>query len=196
MRRDPLYISEDIYPLESDTDYYAVAFGCNENGEFSNSRVSRKFFHTKAFTPTEACTFTIDVTVDQQDLAIKVIPSDKNTSYITFIDERDTYRDNFATPRQYPPYDLYWRMQGLEAGQTIGDDDCFYTGDAAYNVVSLKAASAYIVFAYGCSADGRITTEPEIVEVHTKGTVDQPDLNSAAKRRRTVSARPAYRVIR
>ena len=57
-------------------------------------------------------------------------------------------------------------------------------------------ASAYIVFAYGCSADGRITTEPEIVEVHTKGTVDQPDLNSAAKRRRTVSARPAYRVIR
>ena len=196
VRRDPLYISEDIYPLESDTDYYAVAFGCNENGEFSNSRVSRKLFHTKAFTPTEACTFTIDVTVDQQDLAIKVIPSDKNTSYITFIDERDTYRDNFATPRQYPPYDLYWRMQGLEAGQTIGDDDCFYTGDAAYNVVSLKAASAYIVFAYGCSADGRITTEPEIVEVHTKGTVDQPDLNSAAKRRRTVSARPAYRVIR
>ena len=88
------------------------------------------------------------------------------------------------------------RVQGLEAGQTIGDDDCFYTGDAAYNVVSLKAASAYIVFAYGCSADGRITTEPEIVEVHTKGTVDQPDLNSAAKRRRTVSARPAYRVIR
>ncbi len=196
VRRDPLYISEDIYPLESDTDYYAVAFGCNENGEFSNSRVSRKLFHTKAFTPTEACTFTIDVTVDQQDLAIKVIPSDKNTSYITFIDERDTYRDNFATPRQYPPYDLYWRMQGLEAGQTIGDDDCFYTGDAAYNVVSLKAASAYIVFAYGCSADGRITTEPEIVEVHTKGTVDQPDLNSAAVRRRTVSARPAYRVIR
>lgn len=196
VRRDPLYISEDIYPLESDTDYYAVAFGCNENGEFSNSRVSRKLFHTKAFTPTEACTFTIDVTVDKQDLAIKVIPSDKNTSYITFIDERDTYRDNFATPRQYPPYDLYWRMQGLEAGQTIGDDDCFYTGDAAYNVVSLKAASAYIVFAYGCSADGRITTEPEIVEVHTKGTVDQPDLNSAAKRRRTVSARPAYRVIR
>lgn len=43
VRRDPLYISEDIYPLESDTDYYAVAFGCNENGEFSNSRVSRKF---------------------------------------------------------------------------------------------------------------------------------------------------------
>ena len=196
MRRDPLYISEDIYPLEANTDYYAVAFGCNENGEFSNSRVSRKLFHTKAFTPTEACTFTIDVTVDKQDLAIKVIPSDKNTSYITFIDERDTYRDNFATPRQYPPYDLYWRMQGLEAGQTIGDDDCFYTGDAAYNVVSLKAASAYIVFAYGCSADGRITTEPEIVEVHTKGTVDQPDLNSAAKHRRTVSARPAYRVIR
>ena len=196
VRRDPLYISEDIYPLEANTDYYAVAFGCNENGEFSNSRVSRKLFHTKAFTPTEACTFTIDVTVDKQDLAIKVIPSDKNTSYITFFDERDTYRDNFATPRQYPPYDLYWRMQGLEAGQTIGDDDCFYTGDAAYNVVSLKAASAYIVFAYGCSADGRITTEPEIVEVHTKGTVDQPDLNSAAKHRRTVSARPAYRVIR
>lgn len=196
VRRDPLYISEDIFPLESDTDYYAVAFGCNEDGEFSNSRVSRKLFRTKAFTPTEACTFTIDVTVDKQDLAIKVTPSDKNTSYITFIDERDTYRDNFATPRQYPPYDLYWRMQGLEAGQTIGDDDCFYTGDAAYNVVSLKAASAYIVFAYGCSADGRITTEPEIVEVHTKGTVDQPDLNSAAKQRRTGSPRTAYRVIR
>ena len=65
-------------------------------------------------------------------------------------------------------------MQGLEAGQTIGDDDCFYTGDAAYNVVSLKAASAYIVFAYGCSADGRITTEPEIVEVHTKGRWTSP----------------------
>lgn len=194
--RDPYYISEDIFPLEANTEYYAVAFGCNEDGYFSNSRVSRKLFRTKSFTPTEDCTFKIDVTVDKQDLAIKVTPSNKNTSYITFIDERDTYSDNFATPRQYPPYDLFWRMQGLQAGQTIQDDDCFYTGDSSYTVVSLKAASAYIVFAYGCSADGKITTEPEIIEVHTQGTIDQPDLVSSAKRRPTGAARPSYRVIR
>lgn len=194
LRRDPLYISEDVFPLEADQDYYAVAFGCNGDGQFSSSRVSRKLFRTKPFTPASDCTFTIDVTVDKQDLAIKVTPSDKTVSYITFIDERDTYSDNFATPRQYPPYDLYWRMQGLEAGKTLADDDCFYTGDAAYNVVSLKAASAYIVFAYGCTADGVITTEPQIVEVHTKGTVDRPDLAPAAKTGRR-SPRPVFHKV-
>lgn len=196
LRRDPLYISEEVYPLEADEDYYAVAFGCNEDGEFSSSRVTRKPFHTRPFVPTEQCTFQIDVTVDQQNLDIKIIPSDKTVSYITFIDERDTYSDNFATPRQYPPYDLYWRMQGLEAGQTLPDDDCFYTGDAVYRVESLKAASAYIVFAYGCTADGVITTEPEIVEVHTKGTIDEPFAAPARKDRKAPGARPAYRVVR
>lgn len=195
LQRDPLYISEDVYPLEADQDYYAVAFGCNDNGEFASSRVTRKLFHTKSFIPTSDCTFRIGVTVDKQDLAIKVTPSDKTMSYITFIDERDTYSDNFATPRQYPPYDLYWRMRNLEAGKTIADDDDFYKGDAAYNVVSLKAASAYIVFAYGCTADGVITTEPEIVVVHTKGTIDQPDLAPAAKTGRR-SPRPVFQKVR
>ncbi len=195
LRRDPLYISEDVYPLEADQDYYAVAFGCNEYGQFSSSRVSRKLFHTKPFTPTSDCTFRIDVTVDKQDLDIQVTPSDKTVSYITYIDERDTYSDNFATPRQYPPYDLYWRMQMIEAGKTLAADDCFYTGDATYKMTGLKAASAYIVFAYGCTADGVITTEPEIVEVHTKGTIDQPDLAPAAKSGRR-SPRSVFHKVR
>lgn len=195
LRRDPLYISEDVYPLEADADYYAVAFGCNANGELSSSRVARKLFHTKPFVPTENCTFQIDVTVDKQNFAIRVTPSDGTVSYVTFIDERDTYSDHFATPRQYPPYDLYWRMQGLETGQTLADDDCFYTGEASYNVLNLNAASAYIVFAYGCTADGVITTEPEIVVAHTKGTIDEPALAPAGKTSRW-SPRPAFRMVR
>ena len=195
LQRDPLYISEDVYPLEPLTDYYAIAFGCNDMGEFSSAHVSRKAFRTPAFVPAEKCTFSIDAQVEAQNLDITVIPSDPKCTYITFIDERDNFSDHFNSKLQYAPYDLYWRLQALAGeGKTLAQSKEFYTGTAKYSVVNLKASTAYIVFAYGCTADGVITTEPEIIEVVTRGTIDNPNEPASAKRKPL--HRNAYRVIR
>ena len=196
LMRDPLYISEDVYPLEPDTEYYAIALGCNDSGEFSNAKIGRKAFRTKAFVPSKQCSFTIETSVEKQDITVKVIPSDNTVSYISFIDERDNYSEHFAQAVQYPPYDMYWRMQNLEGSQTIADSQDFYKGgEANYTVVNLKASTRYIVYAYGCTADGVITTAPEIVEVSTRGTIDDP-YGSPAVKQKGRSQRPAYRVIR
>lgn len=192
--REPYYISEDIYPLEPDTEYYAVALGCDERGEFSNARIGRKLFRTKPFVAAEKCTFTIETSVDRQNIAVTVTPSDNSVTYISFIDERDNYSRNFAQPLQYPPYDLYYRLLNLKENETIGDSADFYAGKAVYTVVDLKASTAYIVYAYGCTADGVITTAPEIVEVLTRGTIDRTSAPAPHKHTRPLHG--TYRVIR
>lgn len=168
IKRDPYYSSEDLYPLEPSTDYYAVAFGCDENGDFSSGKVSKKVFRTSPFVASENCTFEIEATANRQDLNIKVTPSDPNVTYVTFIDERNNYSDNFSSSLQYSAYDIYWRKQLLEEGQDMTSSSEFYKGEALYNVVNLKASTAYIVFAYGCDKDGNITTESEVIKIVTE----------------------------
>lgn len=170
MKRDPLYTSEDLYPLEPSTNYYAIAFGCNDNGEFSSTKVSKKAFTTPPFVASEKCTFKIEASAKRQDLNITIIPTDPNVTFITFIDERDHFSNNFSSPLQYAAYDVYWRKQQLKKGQDLSSSKEFYKGRTSYTVVNLKASYTYIVYAYGCNKDGKITTEPEIITIVTESS--------------------------
>ena len=57
---------------------------------------------------------------------------------------------------QYAADDLFWTKYNLEAGRTLSDE--LLTGDIEMKAENLWASTGYVVYAYGCTADGVITT--------------------------------------
>ena len=142
-------------------------------------RQAKKEFRTPAFTPTEECTFDLDVTVSRQNLSIKVTPSNKNLTYICHLDKSATYYE-FETDMQYAADDLFWTKYNLEAGRTLSDE--LLTGDIEMKAENLWASTGYVVYAYGCTADGVITTPLTSVRVLTEAGSDTPPATAAKPR--------------
>ena len=155
--------NEAIRPLVAETDYCLIAFGVD--GKELRTDVAKKEFRTPAFTPTEECTFDLDVTVSRQNLSIKVTPSNKNLTYICHLDKSATYYE-FENDMQYAADDLFWTKYNLEAGRTLSDE--LLTGDIEMKAENLWASTGYVVYAYGCTADGVITTPLTSVRVLTE----------------------------
>ncbi len=169
--------------LLDDTDYYVYAFGCTDGN--STSPLSIEGFKTPKFVPAAQCSFDITTSVERQDVTVKVVPSDKNLTYYWSIYERSYYNE-FGTDVQYAADDLFWLQQSL--GQDGGKlEDQLLTGEDTYTVRDLKAATGYVICAYGLTSEGRITTVPTVAEVVTKGTIDTgsatPKLYSAGAHR-------------
>lgn len=176
VRENPL-VSEAIKPLVAETDYCLIVFGVDEKD--LRTDVVKKEFRTPAFTPTEECTFKLDVTVSRQNLAIKVEPSNKNVTYICHIDKSSNYYD-FETDEQYAADDLFWTKYNLGAGQTLSDE--LLTGNVEMKAENLWASTGYVVYAYGCTADGVITTPLMHVRVLTEAGSDTPSATTAKPR--------------
>ena len=160
--------SEAFKPLVAETDYCLVAFG-SEGGNPTTGELFTKAFRTPAFEPIEDCTFKIDVTVSRQNLAIKVEPSNKNLTYICHIDKSSNYYD-FETDEQYAADDLFWTKYGLAEGETLAGE--LLTGTVEMQARDLWASTGYVVYAYGCTADGVITTPLMHVRVLTEAGID------------------------
>jgi len=154
-----------------------IAFGVD--GKELRTDVAKKEFRTPAFTPTEECTFDLDVTVSRQNLSIKVTPSNKNLTYICHLDKSATYYE-FETDMQYAADDLFWTKYNLEAGRTLSDE--LLTGDIEMKAENLWASTGYVVYAYGCTADGVITTPLTSVRVLTEAGSDTPPATAAKPR--------------
>lgn len=169
--------NEAIRPLVAETDYCLIAFGVD--GKELRTDVAKKEFRTPAFTPTEECTFDLDVTVSRQNLSIKVTPSNKNLTYICHLDKSATYYE-FETDMQYAADDLFWTKYNLEAGRTLSDE--LLTGDIEMKAENLWASTGYVVYAYGCTADGVITTPLTSVRVLTEAGSDTPPATAAKPR--------------
>lgn len=176
VRENPL-VSEAIKPLVAETDYCLIVFGVDEKD--LRTDVVKKEFRTPAFTPTEECTFKLDVTVSRQNLAIKVEPSNKNVTYICHIDKSSNYYD-FETDEQYAADDLFWTKYNLGAGQMLSDE--LLTGNVEMKAENLWASTGYVVYAYGCTADGVITTPLMHVRVLTEAGSDTPSATTAKPR--------------
>ncbi len=170
--------SEAFKPLVAETDYCLVAFG-SEGGNPTTGELFTKAFRTPAFEPIEDCTFKLDVTVSRQNLAIKVEPSNKNLTYICHIDKSSNYYD-FETDEQYAADDLFWTKYNLGAGQTLSDE--LLTGNVEMKAENLWASTGYVVYAYGCTADGVITTPLMHVRVLTEAGSDTPSATTAKPR--------------
>ena len=175
-RENPL-VSEAIKPLVAETDYCLIVFGVD--GKELRTDVAKKEFRTPAFTPTEDCTFKIDVTVSRQNLAIKVEPSNKNLTYICHIDTSSNYYD-FETDAQYAADDLFWTKYNLKEGQTLSGE--LLTGTVEMKAENLWASTGYVVYAYGCTADGVITTPLMHVRVLTEAGSDTPPTTASSPR--------------
>jgi putative lipoprotein len=169
--------NEAIRPLVAETDYCLIAFGVD--GKELRTDVAKKEFRTPAFTPTEECTFDLDVTVSRQNLSIKVTPSNKNLTYICHLDKSATYYE-FENDMQYAADDLFWTKYNLEAGRTLSDE--LLTGDIEMKAENLWASTGYVVYAYGCTADGVITTPLTSVRVLTEAGSDTPPATAAKPR--------------
>lgn len=128
--------NEAIRPLVAETDYCLIAFGVD--GKELRTDVAKKEFRTPAFTPTEECTFDLDVTVSRQNLSIKVTPSNKNLTYICHLDKSATYYE-FENDMQYAADDLFWTKYNLEAGRTLSDE--LLTGDIEMKAENLWAST-------------------------------------------------------
>ena len=176
IRENPL-VSEAIKPLVSETDYCLIVFGVD--GKEVRTDVVKKEFRTPAFTPTENCTFKIDVTVSRQNLAIKVEPSNKNLTYVCHIDKSSNYYD-FENDAQYAADDLFWTKYNLEEGHTLSEE--LLTGTVEMKAENLWASTGYVVYAYGCTADGVITTPLMHVRVLTESGSETPSAASARPR--------------
>jgi len=168
---------EAIRPLVAETDYCLIAFGVD--GKEIRTDVAKKEFRTPAFTPTEECAFDLDVTVSRQNLSIKVTPSNKNLTYLCHLDRSSNYYE-FENDMQYAADDLFWTKYNLEAGRTLAGE--LLTGDAELKAEDLWASTGYVVYAYGCTADGVITTPLVSVRVLTEAGSDTPPALAAEPR--------------
>ena len=80
----------------------------------------------------------------------------------------------YNTALAFAADNMYFTLLGLqEQGRTL--DEILLTGKLETTVENQKAATAYIVYAYGCSSDGTILTKPTIARFVTKGTTDTAD---------------------
>ncbi len=175
--RENALANEAIRPLVAETDYCLIAFGVD--GKELRTDVVKKEFRTPAFTPTEECTFDLDVTVSRQNLSIKVTPSNKNLTYICHLDKSSNYYE-FENDMQYAADDLFWTKYNLEAGKSLSDE--LLTGNAEMKAENLWASTGYVVYAYGCTADGVITTPLMQVRVLTEAGSDTPPATAAKPR--------------
>lgn len=155
--------------LQQNTEYYAFAFGCDEGTV--TSPLSKTAFKTGKFAATEQCTFKIETTVERQDVTVVVTPSNKNIDYLWGIAERSSYNEYADKIMFAADWLFFTQMSAADNQLTLAD--YLVKGDDTYKRTELKAATGYIVYAYGCTPEGVITTEPEIVEFVTKGTIDQ-----------------------
>ena len=119
------------------------------------------------------------MTVSRQNLAIKVEPSNKNLTYICHIDTSSNYYD-FETDAQYAADDLFWTKYNLKEGQTLSGE--LLTGTVEMKAENLWASTGYVVYAYGCTADGVITTPLMHVRVLTEAGSDTPPTTASSPR--------------
>lgn len=165
-------IAEDMdyytKPLVPNTDYYVVSFSCQDGD--AGSPLSKAAFRTPAFKPSESCTFTVEASVERQDITVKVTPSVKNTTYVCMI-ARTAYYNGFESDLQYAADDVFWtKIAAEENGKPFSD--YLFAGDQTLLSKDNWAATGYEICIYGCTADGVITTEPVLTHIATKGTVD------------------------
>ena len=172
--RENQLASEALRPLVPDTDYCLIVFGVDEKEVRTD--VVKKEFHTPAFVPTESCTFDLDVTVSRQNLDIKVKPSNPALTYMCHLDTSSSYYD-FEDDMQFAADDLFWTEYNLTEGRTLSDE--LLTGDAVLRAENLWASTGYVVYAYGCTPDGVITTPLKVVRVLTEAGSDTPPATSS-----------------
>ena len=172
--RENQLASEALRPLVPDTDYCLIVFGVDEKEVRTD--VVKKEFHTPAFVPTESCTFDLDVTVSRQNLDIRVKPSNPALTYMCHLDTSSSYYD-FEDDMQFAADDLFWTEYNLTEGRTLSDE--LLTGDAVLRAENLWASTGYVVYAYGCTPDGVITTPLKVVRVLTEAGSDTPPATSS-----------------
>lgn len=165
-------IAEDMdyytRPLVPNTDYYVVSFSCLDGD--AGSPLSKAGFKTPVFKPSESCMFKVEASVERQDITVKVTPSVKNTTYVCMI-ARTAYYNEFESDLQYAADDVFRTKMVAEENQEQFSD-YLLSGDQTLLSKDNWAATGYEICVYGCTADGVITTEPEITHIATKGTVD------------------------
>ena len=167
--RENQLASEALRPLVPDTDYCLIVFGVDEKEVRTD--VVKKEFHTPAFVPTENCTFDLEVTVSRQNLNITVKPSDPTLTYMCHLDKSATYYE-FENDMQFAADDLFWTKYNLAEGGTLSDE--LLSGDVTLGAENLWASTGYVVYAYGCTPDGVITTPLKVVRVLTEAGSDTP----------------------
>ena len=172
--RENQLASEALRALVPDTDYCLSVFGVDEKEVRTD--VVKKEFHTPAFVPTESCTCDLDVTVSRQNLDIRVKPSNPALTYMCLLDTRASYYD-FEDDMQFAADDRFWTEYNLTEGRTLSDE--LLTGDAVLRAENLWASTGYVVYAYGCTPDGVITTPLKVGRVLTEAGSDPPPATSS-----------------
>lgn len=172
--------NEEIRPLVPDTDYCLLVFGVD--GKDLRTDVVTKEFHTPAFQPLENGTFELEVTVSRQNLNIKVTPSDPDMSYICHVDRSSVYEE-FEDDMQFAADDLFW----AKYNGTFDKD--LISGEATLKAENLWASTGYVVYVYGCTADGVITTPLTVTRVLTEAGSDNPPVSGTAARPMTARVR-------
>ena len=174
--RENELVSEAIRPLAADTEYCLLAFGVD--GKEIRTDVAKKEFRTPAFRATENCTFEIEATVSRQNVDIEVTPSNRNLTYICHIDRSSNYYD-FENDMQYAADDLFWTKYGLAEGASFADE--LLTGAVSLRAQDLWASTGYVIYAYGCTADGVITTPLTMIRVLTEAGSDTASASKAPR---------------
>lgn len=172
--------NEEIRPLVPDTDYCLLVFGVD--GKELRTDVVTKEFHTPAFRPLETGTFGLEVMVSRQNLDIRVTPSDPYMSYICHVDRSSVYAE-FEDDMQFAADDLFW----AKYNGTFDTD--LISGEATLRAENLWASTGYVVYVYGCTAGGVITTPLTITRVLTEAGSDNPPVSLSAARPLTARVR-------
>lgn len=122
------------------------------------------------------------MTVSRQNLNIKVTPSDPDMSYICHVDRSSVYEE-FEDDMQFAADDLFW----AKYNGTFDKD--LISGEATLKAENLWASTGYVVYVYGCTADGVITTPLTVTRVLTEAGSDNPPVSGTAARPMTARVR-------
>ncbi len=156
--------------LEENTEYYSYAVGLTAD-PMRTTEIEKESFATGEYKPVDDCTFdlsTSDVTGMSFNLNVK--PSKSSTRYYTAIASVGLFNENYGGDKDKAA------KHAVEIATDYGidwetDQEYVYSGNSVVYFGGgdspLAPETEYIVFVFGVSAAGDITTEVETIEETT-----------------------------
>ncbi len=160
--------------LIPDMEYYAIAFGIDENVSACTGLV-KKMFKTEPVAITDDCTFNLSITsVTPMLINVDVKPSKTTTRYFATI--RKTSDTASLTPTQVADNEIAFQ-NGFNPPIDWTSDPRMFTGDRTLNsrknlgVTIIMPSTEYTVYVFGVSDQGVRTTDVATINVTTPAAV-------------------------
>lgn len=161
---------QQLAGLTPDMEYYAIAFGIDENVT-ACTRLVKSAFKTNAVAITDDCTFTLGITsVMPMFINLEVKPSKATTRYFATI--RKSADVASMTPTQVADNEIAFQ-NGFNPPIDWTSDPRMFTGDRTLNsrknlgVTIIMPSTEYTVYVFGVSDKGVRTTAVSTINVTT-----------------------------